>query len=350
MKLIYTTDQMPGYSRMRSGKGFSFRLPDGSLLADRRERQRLMSLAVPPAYQNVWICLMHNGHLQATGIDARGRKQYRYHAEWHSGAADRKFDMLLEFARALPRIRLRVRKELSNPDLTKDRVIAGIVALLDITGYRIGNSRYEKENRTFGLSSLLNRHIQEQDGTLHIRFRGKAGMEHYAEIGEPRLVSLIQALQDLPGQHLFRYEDDLGEWHDIGTTEVNAWLKEVGGGDFTAKQFRTWKASVLCARRLARMSPPDTKAMQDRMVREAIKETAILLNHTPATCRKYYIHPALPAAYADGSLRTTMEAPPPRLKKSDDSAGLQADERRLYKILSQTHLKKAAHSNSKRNS
>jgi len=333
VRLIYTTDTMPGYRRHRRGTGFSFLLPDGKALADRTERRRILSLAVPPAYESVWICMRQDGHLQATGIDARGRKQYRYHPHWHAGSADRKFGLLPGFAAALPRIRQQVAKALSQPALTRDRVIAGIVALLDSTGYRIGNARYEKENHTFGLSNLLNRHLREVDGQLTLKFRGKAGKEHLAEIANPRLVRLVSELQDLPGQHLFRYEDKEGACHDIGTADVNEWLKEVGGGEYTAKQFRTWKATVLCARELARELPPDTRTAMERVIRQAIKDTALRLHHTPATCRKYYIHPALLAAYRTGDLHTIMHRRPPPLRRTDGTAGLRSDERRVHKIL-----------------
>ena len=334
MKLVYTTDQMPGYRRVRAGRGFSFQLPDGRVLADKCERRRILSLAIPPAYRDVWVCPLENGHLQATGIDARGRKQYRYHPAWHDDAADRKFELLSDFAKALPRIRARVTRELAKPELTRDRVIAGIVALLDMTGYRIGNSRYAKENGTFGLASLLSRHLTEEDGQFHLRFVGKAGLEHDAEIATPRLAKLVSELQELPGQRLFRYEDEQGGWHDVGTTDVNEWLKETGGGDYTAKQFRTWKATVLCARELAAEPPVDVKSVRNRAVLNAIKATADRLNHTPATCRKYYIHPALIQAYENGELYRIMNAPPPRLRKSDGTARLRSEERRVFKIIS----------------
>lgn len=336
MKLVYTTDQMPGYRRLRRGKGFSFLLPNGSLLLDEAERKRILALAIPPAYENVWICSLQNGHLQATGIDARKRKQYRYHPAWHEGAADRKFESLAEFATALPRIRTQLRKELSDTELTRERVIAGIVALLDITGYRIGNSRYERENRTFGISSLLNRHLREENGQLIMKFRGKAGHEHHAEISHPRLTQLVAELQDLPGQHLFRYEDNDGNCHDIETADVNEWLKEAGGGDYTAKQFRTWRASLLFAKQLAVAPPPETRTSQERVVREAIKTTALSLNHTPATCRKYYIHPSLITSYQSGDLYKVMNSAPPGLKRSNGTAGLQADERKVFKLITAT--------------
>jgi len=337
MKLVYTSDRMPGYRRLRKGKGFSFLLPDGRPLQDRKERQRILSLAIPPAYEDVWICFLANGHLQATGIDARKRKQYRYHPAWHEGAADRKFGLLAEFATALPRIRARLRKELSDTGITRERVIAGIVALLDLTGYRIGNSRYARDNRTFGISSLLGRHLKEEDGQLLIRFRGKAGHEHQAEISQPRLTRLITELQDLPGQHLFRYEDTDGNLHDIETADVNAWLKEAGGGEYTAKQFRTWRASILFAQQLAPAPPPDSRTAQERVIREAIKATALTLNHTPATCRKYYIHPALISAYRNGDLYQVMNSAPPRLKSGNCTARLHSDERRVFKLITASH-------------
>ncbi len=332
--LVFTSDHMPGYTRMKRGKGFSFRCPDGSLLSSAMERERILSLAIPPAYEDVWICMKPNGHLQATGMDARSRKQYRYHPHWHEHAASLKFGLLPDFAKSLPKIRSEYRKSLTHPDLDRERVIAGIVCLMDQTGYRIGNARYEKENRSYGLSSLLSRHAKEsEDGNVILRFRGKSGQPHQAEIADPRLVKLVEDLQDLPGQHLFRYEDEDGEFHDVDSSDVNEWLKEVAGGDFTAKQFRTWKATVLCARALKADPPGSTKAETTKAINQAIALTAERLNHTKATCRKYYIHPALLARYRDGILHRIMNSPAPKLRKADGSAGLHADERRVLKII-----------------
>ncbi len=331
--LVFTSDDLPGYSRQRRGRGFSYSLPDGSLLRCGKERKRISSLAVPPAYTGVWICMDGRGHLQATGLDDEGRKQYRYHQDWHAHSADLKFGLLPSFATALPSIRAACRKLLRETGLGKDRVIAGVVSLLDRTGYRIGNSRYEKENRSYGLASLLTRHIRENGDAFQIRFRGKAGKEHLAEISDSHLLELVSDLQELPGQHLFRYEDGEGEAHDIGTSEINAWIKEKGGGDFTAKQFRTWKATVTCATKLKTAPPPETKTALTKAENEAILATAALLNHTPATCRKYYIHPALLTAFRNGDLFRIMNAKPPRLRKSDNSAKLHAVERRVLKII-----------------
>ena len=333
--LVFTSDEMPGYSRRKSGGGFSFRLPDGTLLREATERKRILSLAVPPAYENVWICMKENGHLQATGIDARGRKQYRYHPDWHENSAKRKFRDLPGFAITLPRIRDACRKALSLPDLDRERVIAGIVFLLDTTGYRIGGARYEKDNRTYGISSLLTRHIKGLgEDSVSLKFRGKGGQEHEADVSGRGFARLVEDLHELPGQHLFRYEDAEGAWHDIGSAEVNAWIKEKCGGDYSAKQFRTWKATVLCARELGREPPPESAAAGKRAANDAIRKTALELNHTPSTCRKFYIHPALFRAHASGLLHKVMGSPAPRLRKSDGSARLLADERRVLKLIS----------------
>ncbi len=331
--LVFTSDEMPGYSRERRGSGFSYRLPDGALLKDVRERRRIASLAIPPAYEEVWICQKANGHLQATGIDGRGRKQYRYHSAWTAIAAGRKFALLPGFAERLPQIRSACRRALAHPEITRERVIAGIVLLLDRTGYRIGNSRYEKENHSFGLSSLHARHVRLDGDGFRIRFRGKSGMEHATGIDDAAMRRLVLDLQDLPGQHLFRYKGSDGEWHDIDSSDVNGWIRKVSGFDCSAKLFRTWKATVLCALELKAEIPPESKAEARRAIGAAIQATAEQLRHTPVTCRKYYIHPALLRAYRDGSLHGIMNRRAPRLRKADGTARLHANERRVYKII-----------------
>jgi DNA topoisomerase-1 len=331
--LVFTHDGMPGYHRRRSGRGFSYVTPSGDSLKDRGEVARIHSLVIPPAYEKVWVCTLSHGHLQATGFDQRGRKQYRYHPDWHALAGDKKFDQLPAFAMALPRIRQHMRQALSSETLGRGRIVAGIVALLDETGFRIGNARYARDNKSFGLVSLLSKHLSETDEGWSLHFRGKSGKDHEADIRDPRIAALISELQELPGQRLFRYEDESGAWHDVGTTEVNDWLKEYGGGDFTAKQFRTWRATVLCAIGLGRELPPESEAAKKRAELLAIKATAQLLNHTPATCRKYYLHPAIFRAYRSGQLYSCMHAPPPRLRKSNGSAGLRAHERRVLSLI-----------------
>lgn len=332
-RLVFTHDAMPGYQRRRSGKGFSYRTPSGSLLRNAAERKRIAALVIPPAYDAVWICILPNGHLQATGIDQRGRKQYRYHPSWHLLSGDRKFELLPAFAKALPRIRKRVSAGLAGDALDLERIVAGIVALLDATGFRIGSRRYVKENKSFGVSSLLSRHLSEEDGQWVIRFKGKSGKTHETSVGDARIASLISELQELPGQHLFQHEDESGARRPVETTDVNAWLKEVGGGDFTAKQFRTWRATLMCARELGKEPPADSEAACKRAEVTAIRLTAETLNHTLATCRKYYVHPAILKAYRSGDLYRVMNSRPPRLRKSDDSAFLRADERRVLLLL-----------------
>ncbi|WP_367870864.1 DNA topoisomerase IB [Luteolibacter sp. Populi] len=331
--LVFSHDGMPGYQRRRSGKGFSYLTPKGSTLRSAEERKRIASLVIPPAYESVWICVLPNGHLQATGLDQRGRKQYRYHPDWHSLSADRKFEILPEFAKALPRIRRRVKAALDGETLDRERIVAGVVGLLDSTGFRIGNHRYAKENRSFGLSTLLTRHLSEEDGGWVLRFKGKSGKEHEAQVRDARIATLIAELHELPGQRLFRHEDESGSLHDVGTAEVNDWLKEVGGGDFTAKQFRTWRATLLCALELGKAPPEESEAACKRAEVAAIRLTAEVLNHTPATCRKYYIHPGILRAYRSGDLYRAMIGKPPRMRRVDESAKLKADERRVLALI-----------------
>ncbi len=332
--LVFTHDGMEGYRRKRRGKGFSFHLPCGELLRDPEERRRILSLAVPPAYRSVWICMLPNGHLQATGIDDRGRKQYRYHPAWMEWSGERKFDHLLEFARALPEIRRAVRASLAGDRFSRERVVAGVVALLDRTGYRVGSPRYARENGSYGLATMLTRHVDpDDDGSVRIHFNGKSGKRHETEVNDPRLVRLIHELHELPGQHLFRYEDESGERHDLDSSEVNAWLKEKGGGDFSAKQFRTWRATVLCARELGREPPAGSRAARTRARNEAIKRTAAILHHRPATCRKYYVHPAIFRAYPGGELHRAINRRAPALRRRDGTCRLHADERRVFRLL-----------------
>jgi len=326
--LVFTHDGMPGFKRVKKGKGFAYFRPDGSLMKDPKILQRIRSLAIPPAYHSVWICAKANGHLQATGLDFRGRKQYRYHATWHEWSGGQKFAHLGDFLKALPHIRASVRKSLDAEELSRERIISAVVMLLDLTGYRIGNSKYATENKSYGLTTLLSKHVKSTQEGWQLHFRGKSGMEHDTVIDHAALGPLISELQELPGQHLFRYEDANGQWHDLGTSEVNAWLKSVGGGDFTAKQFRTWRASLLCAKELGKLPPAETKTGRIRDRNAAIRYTAGLLHHRPATCRKYYIHPAIFEAYKTGELHRLMKSRPPQPIKF-----LKADERRVLQLL-----------------
>lgn len=331
--LVYSHDAEPGYTRRRSGTGFRYLTAAGGPVSRPGELKRIRSLAIPPAYSDVWICPSPRGHLQATGLDARGRKQYRYHAEWSALAAERKFGTLGEFARALPAMRRRVDACLAGEGVSRDRVLAGIVSLLDRTGYRIGGRRYVVENRSYGLASLLSRHLRQEEGGWVLNFRGKSGQPHRARIDRGRILRLIEDLHELPGQLLFRYEDEGGQLRDAGSAEVNAWLKGAGGGAFSAKQFRTWRANVLCARRLAAAPPGETKRAVKLAETDAVKHTALLLNHTPAVCRKHYLHPAILEAFGTGLLYKVMNRRPPAFPASDPASRLRTDERRVLWLI-----------------
>lgn len=341
LRLVYTTDRQPGYRRVRSGRGFRYLLPDGSALRQAEELKRIKSLAIPPAYREVWICRKPSGHLQATGFDVRGRKQYRYHPLWHQYAGDRKFSSLPAFAASLPAIRAAAKRDLNSDELSRARVIAGVIALLDATGFRIGNRRYAKQNRSYGLSSLLSRHLKEQDGEIHFAFVGKAGLPHDLKVDSPSLIRLVHDLQDLPGQYLFRFEGSDGKWHDLETSDINGWLKEVGGGDFTAKQFRTWRATLECACLLGKVEVPESKSAKEKEIRTAIRATAEMLRHTVTTCRKFYIHPAIPALFKSGVLGRVMNSPPPR---SAAFRGLRADEKKVLSLIRKATLVPAGQS------
>lgn len=337
--LVFSHDGMPGYRRQRRGKTFRFLLPDGTTLKDREERRRILSLAIPPAYENVWICPIPNGHLQATGIDQRTRKQYRYHSDWAALSANRKFTDLATFARSLPSLRAAVTTALHRAGFDRERVVAGIVALLDTTGYRIGNRRYVRENGSYGLATLLAKHLKQSDQGWEVRFIGKAGQPHLARIRHHAINHLISELHELPGQHLFRYEDSAGDWHNVSTTEVNEWLKQTGGGDFTAKQFRTWNATVRCAIELAKQPPGDTKTAIKQAEVAAIRATAERFRHTPATCKKYYIHPEIFRAFHNGKLYEIMKKRPP-LFRADPAAKLRANERKILWLIEHPAPKK----------
>lgn len=331
--MVFSHDGMPGYRRLRRGRGFCYVDPSGAVLKDQAERDRILSLAIPPAYVSVWICMRADGHLQATGVDVRGRKQYIYHQEWHRLSSQRKFEVLPSFVLALPRIRRRVSEALGHDALDRDRILAGVVALIDMTGFRVGGRRYARQNRSYGMSSLLCRHLMEEESGWVLRFRGKAGKRHEAMITDARLTALFEQLHELPGQHLFRYQDEVGEWHDVGTADVNGWLKDAAGSPFTAKQFRTWRATVICARLLGADPPPASPTEEKRRVAEACRSTAVELRQTMTVCRKYYVHPEIFRAFKTGKLHQVMNRRAPLLRRFPGASGLRADERRVLSLI-----------------
>lgn len=298
--LVYVNADMPGLTRARHGSSFRYRDAKGQWLRDIDEISRIRQLAIPPAYTDVWICPLPNGHLQATGIDARGRKQYRYHAEWRLMKDETKFERLELFGRALPKIRARVARDLraGGKEALPGRapVLATLVRLLDITFLRVGNEEYASSNRSYGLTTLRNRHVDVRGASLKLRFRGKSGVLHEARVDDPRVARVIRRCQQLPGQELFQYQDSEGELRNVSSTDVNDYLREAAGDNFTAKDFRTWHGTVqaLELTRLACSSDSQDESAGPRFsAKEILGAVAKQLGNTPAVCKKAYIHPAV---------------------------------------------------------
>ncbi len=306
--LRYVTDEAPGITRRRAGNGVSYRGPDGKAVKDRATLARIKRLAIPPAWTEVWICPLANGHIQATGRDARRRKQYRYHAEWSAVRDGAKFERVIAFGRALPRIRRRVAKDLARRHLDRRKVLAAMVRLLETTLVRIGNEEYAKQNRSFGLSTMRDRHVKIGRGTLRFEFRGKSGKQHEIDLHDPRLAEIVRRTQELPGQDLFQYLDEEGEPQKVGSTDVNAYLREIGGEEFSAKDFRTWAGTVLAAVALRELERFETKAQAKKNLVQAIESVAQRLGNTPAVCRKCYIHPVVMESYLDGVTLARVKA------------------------------------------
>ena len=300
--LRYVSDRQPGITRRRAGKGFSFRAANGKRIKDKSKIKRLKALAIPPAWTEVWICPDPLGHLQATGRDARGRKQYRYHQRWRQVRDAAKFDRLLSFGRALPMIRQAVSERLRGEPLERESVLAAVVRLLETTLIRVGNEEYARQNKSYGLTTLRERHVEVAGNELRLNFRGKGGKKHDVSLKDRRAARVIKALQDLPGQELFQYLDKDGQRQRIESDDVNAFLKDVAGDDFTAKDFRTWAATVLAAWALNEFQEIDSEAVAQRNIVNAVERVAKQLGNTPTVCRQSYIHPEVLNAYMDGTL------------------------------------------------
>ena len=298
--LRYSSDDRPGIRRIRAGHGFRYVSPEGRAITDQSELGRIRRLAIPPAWTDVWIATDPRGHLQATGRDARRRKQYRYHERFRDVRDETKYEHMLEFAKLLPRIRRRIDRDLRCPELAREKVLATIVRLLERTLIRVGNEEYARANRSYGLTTLREKHVDVSGARVRFRFRGKSGKEHDLDVRDPRLARVMRTLQDLPGQELFRYVDADGAVHSVDSADVNAYLREVTGADFTAKDFRTWAGTVLAARALARRERVANERSAKRNVTAAVTQVADRLGNTPAVCRKCYIHPAIVDAYLAG--------------------------------------------------
>ncbi len=304
-RLRYVNDRQPGISREGSPGHFVYRDPDGKAIKDAAELARIKALAVPPAWTQVWICPLESGHLQATGRDARRRKQYRYHPRWRHTRDETKYEHMLEFGRALPAIRRRVEADLSLSGLPREKVLAAVVRLMEDTLARVGNPEYASQNNTFGLTTLRNRHVRIARGRIELDFRAKHGIRHVSVVSDRKLARVVKNCRDLPGSELFQYIDEDGERHCIDSADVNDYLREISGRDITAKDFRTWAATNLAVLALAdqEQEPPTKKAQV-----EAIKQVAKRLGNTPAVCRNCYIHPGVLEGYLNGNLRKTLEA------------------------------------------
>ena len=288
--------------------GFAYVTEDGRLIRDAREVQRIKSLAIPPAWRDVWICPSPSGHLQATGRDAKGRKQYRYHARWREVRDEAKYDRLPSFAASLPMLRRRVARDLAEPVLSMRKVVAALVQLLEKTLIRVGNEEYARSNRSFGLTTLESAHARIRGTTVRFRFRGKSGKFHDITLSDARLARIVRRCQELPGRHLFQYLDDEGGTHDVGSADVNEYLRDVMGQDFTAKDFRTWAGTVLAAQQLCAMESATSATAAKQNVLGAIDQVAESLGNTRAVCRKCYIHPAVVDEYVDGHLLEALPA------------------------------------------
>jgi len=304
--LRYVSDSDTGIRRERARQAFHYVSPAGASLRDKAVLARIRSLAIPPAWTDVWICPRADGHLQATGRDARGRKQYRYHPLWREVRDEAKYGRLAAFGRALPRIRRRVARDLARPGLPREKVLATVVRLLECTFIRIGNAEYARENESFGLTTLRERQVRVDGARLRFRFRGKSGVPHEAALTDRRLARIVRRMQELPGEELFHYADDDGATHAIESADVNAYLKSIAGTEFTSKDFRTWAATLLCARALCALPLPSSQNAGRRTLRQAIEATAKTLRNTPTVCRKCYIHPRITESYLLGQLGEAM--------------------------------------------
>ncbi len=316
---------MPGIRRKRAGRGFLYFSSEGARIVDPAEIARIRSIAVPPAYDDVWICPLPNGHLQATARDARGRKQYRYHRAWREFRDASKYHRTVMFARALPAIRRRVAADLDLPGLPRAKVLAALVRLLDATAMRIGNEEYVRANRSFGLTTMRARHVRVNGSAVRFKFRGKAGIEHSVALDDVRLARVVRRCRDLPGEELFTYVDDDGAVAAVRSDDVNEYVREITGEDFSAKDFRTWRATVACALELAGRAPAASASERKAFEKEALAAVAARLGNTAAICRRAYVHPAVLQTYADEGALTVRRAR--RIK------GLGADEARVVAFL-----------------
>jgi DNA topoisomerase-1 len=337
--LRYVSDEMPGFTRKHRGKSFQYFDTEGKPIRDKAVIARIKSLVIPPAWTNVWICPRANGHLQATGRDAKGRKQSRYHPRWREVRDETKYERMKLFGEALPVIRERVEKDLALPDLPREKVLAAIVRLLETTFIRVGNAEYAKENHSYGLTTLRNKHVDVDGATVRFKFQGKSGKRHVIDLNDRRLAKIIKRCLDLPGYELFQYVDDDGTAHSIDSSDVNDYLRSITEEPFTAKDFRTWAGTVLACLELREFEAFESATQAKKNLVEAIKRVAEQLGNTPAVCRKCYVHPMVLESYMSGELAKVLQAAEKKIAKNQHA--LREEEVQLMFLL-ERRLKNAA--------
>jgi DNA topoisomerase-1 len=331
-RLRYVTDEQPGLRRRRAGRGFVYLDRRGRRITDERTLDRVRRIAIPPAWTDVWICPDAHGHLQATGRDARGRKQYRYHPDWRARQESDKYAHLVDFGHALPDIRERVATDYARPGLPKEKVTAAVVHLLESSLIRVGNDEYAATNGTFGLTTLRDRHVSFDTGEIEFSFAGKSGQRHTVSVHDPRTARIVRKCRDIPGQRLFQYVGDDGARHDLGSSDVNDYLREAGGAEFTAKDFRTWVGTLLAAVALSALEVPEADTEGRRNATIAVTAVARRLGNTPTVARNSYVHPDVVDLYLDGRLADLWHR-----RRARDSRYFLAEEKRLLDVLAAAH-------------
>jgi len=330
--LRHVTDATPGIRRRRAGRGFTYVDESGKRVDDPETLARLRALAIPPAWTDVWICATTNGHLQATGRDARGRKQYRYHDRWREVRDESKFDRLAEFGMALSPVRRRIQRDLGLEGLPREKVLAAVVRIMDTAFARVGNLEYAKQNNSFGLTTLRNKHVEVKGSKIRFEFAGKGGKAHAFDVEDPRLAGIVRRCRDLPGYELFQYVEEDGTRRTIGSGDVNDYLREISGEDLTAKFFRTWAGTLVAAKTLAAMDAPKSERAGKRSVARAVEAVAASLGNTAAIARKSYIDPLVIESYLEGTLTQEWDRPLPK-RAPRYTSKLRSDEQRLLRLL-----------------
>jgi DNA topoisomerase-1 len=331
--LRYVSDAAPGLRRRRNGKGFIYCDDKGRTIRDPSLLRRIRSMVIPPAWEHVWICPLPDGHIQVTGRDARGRKQYRYHSRWNELRKHHKFGRMIDFARSLPRIRAATERDLRDKHMSRRKVLAGVVRIMENTLIRTGCEEYARDNESYGLATIRRRHVELTGPKAKLDFRGKSGQDHVVQIDDPRLVKIIRQCHELPGHELFKYVDENGEVQDVGSGDINDYIREIAGSEFTAKDFRTWGGTVWAAIELKRLGYGRTKAQQKKNLVEAVRRTAARLRNRPATCRNYYIHPAVLQAFEDRTLIERLREPSDNNRANRIQRGLDEHEAAVLRLL-----------------